>query len=173
MEMIQGIMTRKSTRRFTDEPVSEQDIRTILRAGMSGPSCVNKRMWSFVVVTDKDMLNKMADINGRAAEPLRRATLGILVCGDLSRAFEAAPEYWVIDAAIATENMTLAAHGLGLGSVWIGTWPQESKVSGQKELFGLPDHMVPHSIMAFGHPEDGDFPERDLYEEERVHWGKW
>ena len=76
MDAIKTILTRISTRQFSDKPISDAELHTILEAGMSGPSAVNARPWSFIVVRDKDMLNKMADGNGRAAEPLRRADVG-------------------------------------------------------------------------------------------------
>ena len=76
---------------------------------MSGPSCVNARDWSFVVVAAPEKLAQMADANGRPAEPLRKAAAGILVCGDLDRAFRFAKDYWIIDGAIAAQNICLAA----------------------------------------------------------------
>lgn len=173
MDTIQAIKTRISTRQFSDRVISEADLHTILEAGMSGPSAVNARPWSFVVVRDKDMLNRMADGNGRAAEPLRGAALGILVCGDMERAFKAAPDYWVVDGSIACQNMILAAHAMGIGSVWLGTWPQENKINAQKELFNLPESIVPHSIIAFGYPAQESTKEKLLYEEDRVHFEKW
>ncbi len=173
MDAIKAIMTRRSTRAFLDRKISEEDIRKILGAAMSGPSAVNARPWSFIVVTDKDMLARIADGNGRAAEPLRKAALGIVVCGDMARTYERAPDYWTVDAAIATENMILAAHSLGIGSVWLGTWPQKEKVEAQKRLFGLPEGIVPHSVVAFGYPKSTELSERDLYEEDRVHFEKW
>ena len=63
--------------------IPEDALETILKAGMAGPSCVNARDWSFIVVRDPDLLGKMADANGRPAEPLRGAALGILVLGYL------------------------------------------------------------------------------------------
>ncbi len=173
METLKAIATRKSVREFTNQKVSQDDIKKILSAGMSGPSCVNTRQWSFVVVTDKDMLNKMADANGRPAQPLRNAAFGILVCGDLERTFDQAPDYWIIDASIACQNMILAAHDMGIGSVWLGTYPQESRVKAQSTLFELPDTIIPHSIIAFGYATNEQLEERDLYEENRVHFEKW
>ena len=87
MDAIQAIMSRVSVRKYSDREISEESLRTILEAGMSGPSCTNARDWSFIVVRDPEMLNRMANANGRPAEPLRGAKLGILVCGDLERAF--------------------------------------------------------------------------------------
>jgi len=173
MEAIQAILTRISTRHFSDQPISDETLHAILEAGMAGPTAVNARPWSFIVVRDRDMLNRMADVNGRAAEPLRKAALGVLICGDLSRAFERAPDYWVVDGSIAAQNMILAAHALGVGSVWLGTWPQEEKIIGQKALFSLPEHIIPHSIIAFGYPLEPSARQKLLYEEDRVHFEKW
>ena len=173
MDAIQTILTRISTRQFTDQPISDEDLHTILEAGMAGPTAVNARPWSFIIVRDRAMLNKMADANGRAAEPLRGAALGILVCGDMERAFKPAPDYWVVDGSIACQNMILAAHALGVGSVWLGTWPQENKISAQKALFRLPEHIVPHSIIAFGYPAQESAKQKLLYEDDRVHFEKW
>ena len=82
MNTLETIMSRTSIRRYTDQQVNDNDIRTILKAGMSGPSCVNSRDWAFLVIKNKDTLNKMADANGRPAEPLRSAAFAVLVCGD-------------------------------------------------------------------------------------------
>lgn len=173
MDAIQSIKSRISVRQYSDQPISAADVQTILEAGMSGPSCVNARDWSFIVVQDPDMLNKMADANGRPAEPLRTAKLGILVCGDLERAFPRAQEYWVIDGAIAAQNMILAANALGIGSVWLGTWPQMDRVEKQAELFGLPANQIPHSIIAFGYPKEADEKEKLIWEPDRVHYETW
>jgi nitroreductase len=173
METLKTIFTRKSIRQFTDQKVSKEAIDLILRAGMSAPSCVNARDWAFVVVTDKEMLMKMADANGKPAEPLRGAAFAILVCGDLERAFPPAVDYWIIDASIAAENMILAAQDMGIGSVWLGTYPQMDRVEKQKKLFGLPDSVVPHSILAFGYPQEAMAEERELFEADRVHYEKW
>ena len=173
MNTIDAIMTRTSIRKFTDQPVADEEIRTILKAGMSGPSCVNARDWSFIVVKDKEKLNQMADANGGPAKPLRKAAFGVLVCGDLSRAFPPAQDYWVIDGSIAAQNMILAAKDLGIGSVWLGTWPQMERVNAQAELFHLPEDQVPHSLIAFGYPDEAPEVKGPEWEEDRVHFEEW
>ncbi|MBR2812630.1 MAG: nitroreductase family protein, partial [Solobacterium sp.] len=75
---------------------------------------------------------------------------------------------WEAENTIAAQNMILAAHALGIGSVWLGTWPQAEKVAKQKELFALPDTVVPHSIIAFGYPAD-EGNGRGFFEDDRVH----
>lgn len=173
MDTIQNIINRISVRQYSEREISEEALHLILEAGMAGPSCVNARDWSFIVVRDKEMLNKMADANGRPAEPLRNAKLGILVCGDLERAFKGAPDYWVVDGSIAAQNMILAANAMGIGSVWLGTWPQMNRVKAQAELFGLPGTQIPHSIIAFGYPKEESNKEKLIWEEDRVHYEMW
>lgn len=176
-DTIETIFNRKSVRKFTDKKVSDENIKLILKSAMAGPTCINSRDWSFIVVSSKDMLNKMADSNGEPARPLRSADFGILVCGDTKRAFSKAPDYWVIDCSIATQNMMLCAHSLGIGSVMLGTWPQSDRVNNLKELFSLPDTITPHSIIAFGYPLDtenfGIPRDKPEFEEDRVHFEKW
>ena len=174
MEILDAILSRRSIRKYTDKPIDDDTLHKILTAGMAGPTAVNARPWSFVVVRDKETLAQMAEANGRAATPLKDAALGILICGDLERAFSRAPEYWVVDGAIAGQNMILAAQDMGIGSVWLGTWPQQDKVEAQQALFGLPETQVPHSIIAFGYPAEdrSEAPHLD-YEENRVHFEKW
>lgn len=174
MDALKAIMNRKSIRKFTEQGVGDDAIRTILKAGMSGPSCVNARDWAFVVVKDPEMLARMADANGRPAAPLKQAAFGVLVCGDLERAFPRAREYWVIDGAIAAQNMILAAESMGIGSVWLGTWPQMDRVAQQQKLFSLPETVIPHSILAFGYPaENPDKSAKPEWEADRVHYEKW
>lgn len=178
-DTLKTIFTRRSIRRFSDKVISDADVKTILQAGMDGPSCCNSRCWSFVVVRDKEMLNKMADANVEYSEPLRQADMAVLVCGDLSRTtlFPNSREFWVIDGAIAAENQILAAESLGIGSVWLGVWPVKERVANQTALFQLPDHIIPHSIIAYGYPAEGEAPGprpgRPEWEEDRIHWEKW
>jgi len=126
MNTLDAILTRRSCREFTDKPIKSETLHQLLEAAMSGPSCVNAQDWSFVVVTDPEKLAQMADANGRPAEPLRKAAAGILVCGDLDRAFRFAKDYWVIDGAIAAQNICLAAQEAGalVQSGW-ATWPHD------------------------------------------------
>lgn len=173
MDAIENMLKRISVRQYSDQEITDEALHTILEAGMSGPTAVNARPWSFIVVRNPEMLCRMADGNGRAAEPLRGAKVGILLCGDLERAFPPAPDYWVVDGSIAVQNMILAANAMGIGSVWLGTWPQQNKIDAQKALFQLPEHIIPHSILALGYPKEESSKEKQLYEEDRVHFEKW
>ncbi|MCD7839413.1 MAG: nitroreductase family protein [Erysipelotrichaceae bacterium] len=176
MNTLETIKYRKSVRKYTDQPITDEQLHEILLAAMTAPSCTNARDWSFIVVRDKETLHKMADCNGKPAQLLKSANIGILVCGDLSKAFQLAKDYWIIDCSIACENMILAATDLGIGSVWLGTYPQMDRVNNLKELFNLPENIVPHSIISFGYPEDELFSNKDpedRFDETCVHYDKW
>ena len=171
METLEAIKNRRSIRSFQDKPIPDEILHEIIEAGMSGPSCADTRDWSFIVVREQEMLQKMADANGKYADPLRRANVGILVCGDLGRAFPPAQDYWVVDGSIAAQNMILAACSLGIGSVWLGTWPQMDRVEAQKKLFALPENIVPHSVIAFGYSaEDTQATAGSKWEDDRVQY---
>ncbi len=173
MEAINAILTRRSVRTYTEEQIDSATLRTLLECGMAAPTAVNSRDWAFVVVTDRDQLQRIAACNGHAARMLPTAAAAIVVCGDTSRAYKGAPDYWIVDAAAATQNILLAAHALGLGAVWLGTWPQEHKVKGISEILEIPSHIVPLSVISLGHPAPEARRERPLYEEDRVHFDRW
>ena len=112
--------------------------------------------------------------SGHERTQLRQCTGLVLRGGDLDRAFRFAKDYWVIDGAIAAQNICLAAQELGLGAVWLGTWPQMDRVEAQQKLFALPETIVPHSIIALGYPEaDLTAPRKSRYEDDRVHFNRW
>ena len=173
MNTIETIMTRTSIRKFTDSELSGETVKTILKAGMSGPSAVNARDWAFIVVRNRETITKMADAKGRYSDPIRNCNVAILICGDLERAYKEAPDFWIIDGAIAGENMILAAKEMGVGSCWIGIYPHMGQVEAQAELFGLPEDKIPHSIIAFGYPDEEPAVKAPEWEEDRVHYENW
>ncbi|MCD7867105.1 MAG: nitroreductase family protein [Clostridiales bacterium] len=173
MTTIENILNRRSIRRYTDTKIDTDTMHTLLTCAMAGPSCVNARDWSFIVVDNKDLLRKLADCNGRPASMLPDAAAAVIVCGDLSRAFKKAREYWIIDGSIAAQNIILAANELGIGSVWLGTYPQMERVNNIRHLFALPEDIVPHSIIALGYPDEKGNGDKLLYEENRVHFNRW
>lgn len=174
MSTVETILNRRSIRKYTDQKISEEDIKTILSCAMSGPSAVNARDWSFIVVDDKEALAKWAQASGRAGKIMENSAMSILICADGERSFSRAPEYWIINGSIAGQNMILAAAELGIGSVWLGVWPQQDKVDLQKAYFNLPENIIPHSIISFGYPDEDKtgIPHKD-YEEDRVHRNHW
>ncbi|MBM3188713.1 MAG: nitroreductase family protein, partial [Chloroflexi bacterium] len=82
------------------------------------------------------------------------------------------PGYWVQDLSAATENILLAATGLGLGSVWCGVYPREARVKAVRDILGIPEDIVPFAYVAVGHPAEHKEP-RTQYDASRVHRERW
>jgi len=172
MDAYENLLSRRSIRRYTDRPIDDETMHKLLVAAMSGPSCVNAKDTHFIAVRDKAMLSTLAQCNGRPAQMLPDAAAAIVICGDLEKTFQRAKDYWIVDASIATQNIILAANALGIGSVWLGTWPQMDRVENISKAFDLPETIIPHSVVALGYPAEA--PEaKSLYQEERVHMEKW
>ena len=169
METLQAIHTRRSIRKYTDEPVSGELIREILAAAMSAPSAGNAQTWQFVVVTERNLLDKVKDINPYSAMA-GNAPLAILVCGDLSR--EKYEGFWVQDCSAATQNLLLAAHDKGLGAVWTGIYPMMDRIAGFRKMFNLPETVIPLGLVVVGHPAQESVA-KDRFRAENIHYNKW
>lgn len=169
MELFEAINSRRSVRQYTSEPVSEDKVQQVLEAAMMAPSAGNAQPWQFVVITDRALLEKIAEIHPHAGMS-REATGGVLVCGDLG--LERYPGNWVADCSAATQNLLLALHGLGLGGVWTGIYPGEALMQSFRELLSLPKEIMPLAFIPYGVPASCP-PRPDRYKEERVHRNGW
>lgn len=169
MDIFDAIATRRSVRKYTDRPVTDEDIRTVLEAAMMAPSAGNAQPWHFVVVRDAALRARVAELNVYAAMA-RTAPAGILVCGDLH--LEKYPGFWVQDCSAAIQNLLLAAHGLGLGAVWTGIHPVAEREEGFRRAFGLPAEVVPLGYIVLGYPDQHPHSE-SRFREDRVHRDVW
>jgi nitroreductase len=165
--MIEPILARRSIRTYTDEPVTEEEITTLLEAGMAAPSASNKKPWHFVVVTDRDVLAQLSAY-GSHWQMLKEAPLSIVVCGDPS----ISEKYWVQDCSAATENILIAVSMMGLGAVWLGCYPRPERVGPTKKLLRIPDPVEPLAVLSIGHPAETK-EARTQYDEDRVHRDGW
>ena len=155
--VINNIMTRTSIRSFTDEPLTDSQIETLLRAGMAAPSAVNKQPWKFVVVKNKPLLQQIADSMPNTR--LTTAVCAIVVCGDMTKTLDGiARDFWIHDCSAATENILLAAHALELGAVWAGIFPNPDRVDKLRGLIGIPETQIPLCVIAIGHPAENPSP---------------
>lgn len=167
MELQEVLQRRRSIRKYTQEPVSKEDIDLLMHAAMSGPSACNKTPWEFYVITDEAILEKLRNASRYSKI---YAPLAIVVCGSLSRALpsQLAP-YWIQDCSAATENILLAATDLGLGTVWCGIHPQKRAEERVREALGLTEKQIPLNIIYVGHPDQVQEP-RDQYKETYIHY---
>ncbi|NOX88678.1 MAG: nitroreductase family protein [Calditrichaeota bacterium] len=169
MEVLQAIMTRRSVRNFKSDEIGQETVEKLLRAAMQAPSAHNKQPWHFIVINDRQILNQIADFHPYA-KMLYQAPLAIAVCGDLG--LENNDRYLALDCAAATQNILLAAHGLGLGAVWIGVYPREQRIKKLKILLDLPLHCIPVSLVAVGVPLKTAEPV-DRFNPDRIHNNVW
>ena len=164
-----GTLLRINVRRFTDQAVCEESVRTLLHAAMAAHSEGDERPWHFVVIGDKATRERIADIHPYA-HMVPQAPVAILVCGDLT--LQKHPGFWVQDCAAATENILIEARSLGLGAVWLGIYPVEGRVQSFRKLLDLPSHVVPFALTPVGYPAEQNGL-KNRYDQSRVHFGRW
>ena len=165
------IFGRRSVRIYAPGEIGPETIKTLLEAAMAAPSAMTKDPWRFVVVQDSSVLARLtAALPG--GKMIAAATLAIAVAGDLDAAFERNISYLLQDCSAATENLLLAAHGLGLGACWVGVHPSEDSVRRVKEILELPATIVPVAVIALGLPGE-TLEARTRYNPASVHDGKW
>lgn len=167
-ELINMIFTRRSIRKYTIEPVSKKDIKTMLEAAMAAPSASNGKPWHFIVVTNRKILNNLAKAHPYG-KMLSEAPLCIAVCGDKTISARS----WVQDCSAAAENLLLAATALGLGAVWVGVLEEEEEcINRIREVLNIPESSIPLNLISIGHPAEKKDP-RTQYDEKRVHREQW
>ena len=160
------IKTRRSMRQFTDELLSGDDVKLLLRAGLMAPSSKGLHSYEFVVVEDKEMLAALSQCKKVGSDFLAGAPLAIVVLAD-----PAVSDVWVEDASVAATHILLQAEDLGLGACWIQVrnrfspdeLPTEQIV---KSLLGIPEDRGVVCIIAVGHKG----MERKPQNEDRLKW---
>ena len=156
------IKTRRSTRKFTEKPVEKEKIDSLVEAALRSFSSRGINPWQFIVIEDKNILEKLSKAKPHGSSFLKGATLGIVVCGDSSQS-----DVWVEDASIASTFIHLAAHDLGLGSCWIQIRQREHDSSNSADTYvkgvlkipdnlpdDLPGNLMVESIIAIGYPDE-------------------
>jgi nitroreductase len=163
---LETIFKRRSIRKYTQRAVEPEKLDLLLQAAMAAPSAMNCKPWEFVVVTDP---GKLAAFRKRLIFGDRDAPAAIVVCGNprLS-ANPAARLFWEQDCSAATENILIAAAGLGLGTVWIGLHPVKEFVRVVRRIVGLPRRVTPLSLVYVGYPLEPK-PARTQYDADRIH----
>lgn len=170
--VLNTILKRTSIRSYENKTVEKEKIEKLLRAGMAAPTAMNKQPWHFVVVTDKGQLQKLSEANPYAAMAAK-APLAIVVCGDMNKAAEGnAREFWIQDCAAATENILLAATGMGLGAVWTGTYPSKERCADVAKVLGLPESLIPLNTNVIGYP-DADVSPKDKWNTENISYNTY
>jgi nitroreductase len=166
--LISLLQKRRSIRKFQDKKVDGEKIDTLIEAVLRSPSGGAKTPWEFVVVTDKEILEKLSTAKEHGSALIKGAALGIVVCADPGK-----QDIWIEDAAIASTIIHLAAASLELGSCWIqirermhkGDETAESYIA---EVLGLPKNLKVLSMVAIGYPAE----EKPPHEKEKLQYDK-
>ena len=147
MDVMEAIRDRRSVRRYESKLIPEDKLQQILEAGRWAPSASNRQPWKFVVVRDQRVKNELARVAVYGGF-LSEAPVGIAVVID-----PRGSTHPVEDGAAATQNMLLAAHALGLGTCWIGSYGSGYEERA-KEVLGIPHDRRLLSLISVGYPAE-------------------
>jgi len=164
--MLELIKKRRSIREYTAEPISEIHIRAMLEAAMAAPSANDRRPWEFIVVRREDLRHSLAETH-QWSDMCARAPLVFVICGE-----ERLSDHWVEDTSAATQNLLLAAAGLGLGAVWVGIYPRPSREEQVRKLLGIPRELRVLCLVPVGHPAEFK-PPHTKYDQLKVHYDQY
>lgn len=176
-KLLEIMAHRRSVRTYTGETVSEGNIERILQAAVLAASGRAKRPWEFVVVRDKEKLEKLSHCRDHGAAMLAGADCAVVVFGD-----EEKTDVWTEDCSIAMANMYLMADALGVGCCWIqgrGRVAEDGQATEDfvRQLLGVPENCRLEAILSLGMPDKhpGAYDETQVADliKEKVHWEKF
>lgn len=169
MNKLPAIMERRSTRRFEDRPVEHEKLEAVLRAAMQSPTGKDSRCWEFLVIedeADRAAVSQMSPF----AQCAKNAKALIAVMCNMDRADPDVP-VWIQDLAAASMTMLTQAELEGLGATWLGMYPFQERLDAMRAYFGLPENLIPFSVIALGY-KLREKPAEDRYDPAKVHWGR-
>lgn len=169
MEAIEAILSRRSIRRYTKSPVPQAIADKVLECGFAAPSARNRRPLRFVLINDSDKLMRLSLVH-QYTTMVKEAAFAILVCGDSNK--EDRRQFLDQDGAAAAQNMLVAANALGLGGVWCGIVAGGESEIKVRALLGLPAHVYPLALLAFGMPDERKAPYEGI-EPDAMHINGW
>jgi nitroreductase len=165
MDVIQAIKERRSVRKYRPDPVSDEELNTVLEAARWAPSWTNTQCWRFVVVREPETKQRLAAAlkplpsggPNPAAAAITGAPVVIVSCAQLGRSgyYRGEPstdrgDWFMFDVALAMQNLTLAAHSLGLGTVHVGLFDDKAVA----EALDVPEGIAVVSLMPLGRPDE-------------------
>jgi nitroreductase len=144
------LLSRRSIRRFREDPVPDELIEKALDIARFAPSAHNNQPWVFVVVKDKEKLRKLAEIH-RWSKPILGSQVAIIIFSDS----KISPRSHLVDGSIVATYLWLALHCVGLSTVWIYTLEQAEQI---KNIVNAPEHLMPVAIFPVGFPAESPPP---------------
>lgn len=160
-----SIFHRVSIRKYKEDAVEPEKIKMMLRAAMAAPSACNQQPWEYYVVTDKEIIRKLAETSPNAV-CAAEAPLVFVPC---HRRTGVVPEYFQIDMSASVENLLLEADELGLGAVWMGIAPNRKRMKAVRRVLEIPFSLEPFALVPCGYSAE-EKEQEDRYDEARVHY---
>lgn len=162
------IKNRRSMRKFTDEELTQEEVVTLMKAALMAPTSKRSNAWQFVVVDDKETLQKLSRCKEQASQFIADAALAVVVMAD-----PMGSDVWIEDASIASIYLQLQAEDLGLGSCWVQVRerfaaPGVTSNEYVHDVLDIPLQLQVLSIIAIGHKGI----ERKPFNEEHLQWEK-
>ena len=152
VNVLDMIKKRRSIRKYTDQPVTDEQIRLLLEAAMAAPSGSNIQSWEFLVVRDPNLKRQLAQTHTWSHMAADAAAV-FVVCGN-----ERASHHWIADAGAATQNLLLAVTALDLGAVWVGIYPGADREAYVRQALAIPDEIRVLCLIPVGHPAESKSP---------------
>jgi len=159
------IFKRTSVRDYQEKAVEQEKVEKLLQAAMAAPSAGNQQPWEFYVVTQREILEKLAECSPYA-DCVKKAPLAIITCYRKENIHF--PEYAQIDVSACTQNILLEAVELELGAVWLGIAPMADRMENVKQLLQLPENLEAFAIVSCGYPK-AVREQQDRFDKERIH----
>ncbi len=158
MELLEIMMRRRSVRKYTGERIPEEKLEMILQAGLLAPTGRNLKPWEFIVVREKETLEKLSKSRPMGAGILAGADAAVVVIGNTNTT-----DVWTEDCSIAMTQMHLMADALGVGSCWVQGRLRPAPEGGLaedivRELLGIPAEYALEAILCLGMPESHPQP---------------
>lgn len=171
MEVLEAIKTRRSIRRYKTTPIDDKAIELVLEAVRWAPSWDNTQCWRFIVVRNNNIKAELANTvahDNPATNAIRNAPVAIVVCAKLGKsgydhgepATDKGDWWYMFDVALATQNLMLAAHSLGLGTVPVGLFDAKRAA----DILGLPKGYCVVLMTPLGYPDRKPRPRKELSE---------
>jgi len=168
-EVLKAIRNRRSTRKYKDVQITQEELQTIIEAGIQAPSANNSQSWHFTVIQDKEMINSMSD---KSKEVMLSSDNESIVSFGKSpvNIFYNAPTVIIVsgkenvnsslvDCSAAIENMLLACESISLGAVWIGFVMFLFTLKDEVKKLNLPDGYKPFYAVSIGHKSNDSITE--------------
>ncbi|MFC2105330.1 nitroreductase family protein [Candidatus Bipolaricaulota bacterium] len=158
METKDAIQTRRSVRRFTEETLEQQAVDQLLDAARWAPSGGNAQTWRFIVVRDRARIRQLRVVSPGLPGP---PPCVLVICQDMDEAGDRGARLGIdrlvlFDAAMAAQNVLLAAHDLGLGSCVVASFHKNAV----QQLLDMPEYVEPMLLIALGWPDELPVPPR-------------